>query len=83
MYEMGFYLAFFCQHCLCIYVYMHMAPFFQRVGISIEKVLQLSISLLPVYYLLLMRAKIARNASSSIDGTYLALSLLHPEHVFL
>ena len=34
-------------------------------------------------YLLLMRAKIARNASSSIDGTYLALSLLYPEHVFL
>ena len=34
-------------------------------------------------YLLLMRAKIARNASSSIDGTYLALSILHPEHVFL
>ena len=34
-------------------------------------------------YLLLTRAKIARNASSSIDGTYLALPLLHPEHVFL
>ena len=34
-------------------------------------------------YLLLMTAKIARNASSSIDGTDLAQSLLHPEHVFL
>ena len=34
-------------------------------------------------YLLLMRAKIARNASSSIDGTDIALFLLHPEHVFL
>ena len=34
-------------------------------------------------YLLLMRSKIARNASSSIDGTDLALSLLHLEHVFL
>ena len=34
-------------------------------------------------YLLLMRAMIARDASSSIDVTDLALSLLHPEHVFL
>ena len=31
----------------------------------------------------LLRAKIAINASSSIDGTGLALYLLHPEHARL
>ena len=34
-------------------------------------------------YLQLMRSKITRNASSSIDGTGLALPLFHLEHVFL
>ena len=38
---------------------------------------------LVIYTNVLMRAKMTWNASRGIDGTDLALSLLHPEHIFL